>query len=194
MITLWTSNSWPTVQLCLWCLLFYTEFDFFFQTSGFTYLLDLFWRTFHLPQKFQQSSDMSLLSADVRTLVIFDKAITPLVDVLLPQVRQHESPLIVPGHRFWISTASIIHRWCLFSLEWMILAFSQFMIWFSHLQWSVMADLTFYCCALSFIALVCHLSVCGSHSFLCSFFHMLKVLPVSPIFRFYCMIDIGFHK
>lgn len=41
---------------------------------------------------------MSLLSADVRTRVIFDKALMPLADVLFPQVRQHESPLI-PVHR-----------------------------------------------------------------------------------------------
>ena len=59
---------------------------------------------------------------------------------------------IVFGLHFLISIASFIQRWYrLFSCL-MTLALSQSMIWFSLLQWSVMADLRFSCLALSFIA------------------------------------------
>lgn len=92
------------------------------------------------------------------------------------------SLFMVLGLRFLISIDSLIQRWYLLFSCCMTFALSQSMMWFSLLQWSVMADLRFSCVALSFIALVCLCSVSFSHSFLCSFFLMLNVLPVSPIY------------
>lgn len=59
-------------------------------------------------------------------------------------------------------------------------AFSQSMIWFSLLQWSVLANLWCSCCAF-FIA--CLIVVSFSHSFWCPFFFLaINLLPVSRVY------------
>lgn len=64
----------------------------------------------------------------------------------------------------------------------MIFVLSQSMTWFVLLQRSVIADLRFSYSAFSLCVLVSRADVFFSHSFWCSFFLVLNVLPVSPIY------------
>lgn len=72
------------------------------------------------------------------------------------------------------------HLYLLLSVP-MTLALSQARRLFL-LQWSEMSDFVFSCSAFSFIAHVKRPDVCFPHSFWCSFFQVLKALPVSPMY------------
>ena len=104
------------------------------------------------------------VAGEVWLPVRFDRWVTPRAVCPAPSqdgcpgVGQHEGPL-VPVHRLWVllpdfnrflypAVVSVVS--CLITL-----ALSQSMTWFSLLQWSVIADLRFSCCACSFIYLVC---------------------------------------
>ncbi|XP_029932333.1 uncharacterized protein LOC115376710 isoform X2 [Myripristis murdjan] len=63
----------------------------------------------------------------------------------------------------------------------MTFVFSQSMMWFSRLQWSVIADFKFSCSACSFIARVCLFSVSFSHSFWCSCLFIICLLGFSEV-------------
>jgi len=79
---------------------------------------------------------------------------------------------------FQIYTASRIQRVVLLDSWPTTLASLQLMTWFSHVAWSVIADLFCSVSAVCFAFLVYLLPSCCSTSFLCSFILVPKLLPV----------------